>query len=171
MTTDDRDTSSDTTVPHLVAGEITLYISEDEPARLVPANRYGLWAYADEAEMEPTRATRKKAKGRAGQRKHHLVHVPSGQMIAAIADSTAADELARALAARCPNFGSSCSLGDTPDDGDEVHAMVTVIADVAPGAVLRGGEKAGVLVKAMKLAARLDAAGAWDEVDEPGAAA
>lgn len=172
MQTDDRDTSADTTVPNLQAGQITVFLAEDEPSRLVPAHRYDHWAYVDAAELGLTRAERSKAKASKGPRVLHIIHVPSGRSVATLSSEVRADELARALAARCPTFGKGCSLGDTPDDGEEIRDMVMVIAEVAPIALVGGHHPAAKLAAAHRLASSLDDAGAYDtDVVDEGVAA
>lgn len=171
MHADDRDTSSDTTVPHLVAGEIPVYLSEDESPRVVPAHRYGLWAYVDSTQLGLTRGERAKKKAAPGPRLFHIVHQPSGRTVTTVQGEVRADELARALAARCPTWCSSCSLGDTPDDGEEIRAMVMVVAEVAPTALLGSGLTAQRLAQHMKLAQACEDAAFDEDVADEGVAA
>lgn len=165
----DRDASTETTVPYLTEGPITVYVGEDESPRHVPALRYGPWAYVSEHVLATGgRPPKKPAKPGTGRpRTYHVVHGPSGRSICTVTGELQADLLARALFARALTFGSSCCLGDTPDDGEEIRAMMRVVADVCPTANV-GGRTARELVAAMSLAVVTDL-----EVldDEPEAAA
>lgn len=168
--THERDTSSDTTVPHLEVATITLYAGEDEAARQVEAHRYGVWAYCSEQAVAAAQPGLKKPRkdGTARPRTQHLVHVPSGRSVATVSGELAADTLARGVYALLPTWGAGCTLGDTPDDGDEVRALVLAVAEVSPNAVLASGHPARAVADMVNMARCVEARAEeqQDAVDE-----
>ena len=106
----ERDTSNDVTVPHMVGGTLPM------------------WAGEERAQAGQRKGRRKKS---PQERKYHVVHQPSGYPLVSVMGEDVAEQLCRLLSSRASDYGTCCSLGDPPNEGEGqmVGCMAQAVAE------------------------------------------